>query len=226
MAGPGGKTGCPGCRVPDPPRLATGATSERADNGRVWVLPLGLPAVSGRVPILVNEPAEDVDAVDTLCRPRRHGRRLDGLRHGEAEAAVRPGGVVVRQIGGQHAVQVPAVEDQDPVQALGPNGPHPPLGIRQLGYGGHFFTKSRRYTTTFRIIRAARRTWVRRQADLDTEATNATEVVITSWAFGGVGWRTTGDALLAQTSATLARERRRIAREELVGAYGRRVGNG
>jgi hypothetical protein len=86
----------------------------------------------------------------------------------------------------------------------------------QLGYGGHFFTKSRRYTATFHLIRAARRTWVRRQADLDTEATNAAEVVITSWAFAGIGWRTTGDALLAQTSAALARERRRIAREEAV----------
>jgi Replication initiator protein, pSAM2 len=86
----------------------------------------------------------------------------------------------------------------------------------QLGYGGHFFTKSRRYTATFRVIRAARRAWVRRQADLDTEATNATEVVITSWSFVGIGWQTTGDALLAQTSAALARERRRIAREEAV----------
>jgi hypothetical protein len=85
----------------------------------------------------------------------------------------------------------------------------------QLGYGGHFFTKSRRYTATFHVIRAARRTWVRRQADLQTEAAIAAEVVITSWSFAGIGWRTTGDALLAQTSAALARERRRIAREEL-----------
>lgn len=88
----------------------------------------------------------------------------------------------------------------------------------QLGYGGHFFTKSRRYTATFHVVRAARRTWVRRQADLDTEATNATEVVITSWSFVGIGWQTTGDALLAQTSAAVARERRRIAREEAVSA--------
>ncbi len=98
--------------------------------------------------------------------------------------------------------------------AAGPDWQRMRRWAHQLGYGGHFFTKSRRYTTTFRIIRAARRTWVRRQADLDTEATNAAEVVITSWAFAGIGWRTTGDALLAQTSAALARERRRIAREE------------
>ncbi len=88
----------------------------------------------------------------------------------------------------------------------------------QLGYGGHFFTKSRRYTVTFRTIRTARRTWIRRQADLDAEATSEAEVVVTSWTFVGVGWRTTGDALLAQTSAALARERRRIAREEAASA--------
>ena len=93
----------------------------------------------------------------------------------------------------------------------------------QLGYGGHFFTKSRRYTVTFRVIRAARRTWVRRQADLDAEATNETELVVTSWAFVGIGWRTTGDALLAQTSAALARERRRIAREELISQERRHI---
>jgi len=58
----------------------------------------------------------------------------------------------------------------------------------QLGYGGHFFTKSRRCTATFRVIRTARRTWIRRQADLDTEATNDAAVVVTSWPFLGIGW--------------------------------------
>ena len=86
----------------------------------------------------------------------------------------------------------------------------------QLGYGGHFFTKSRRYTATFRAVRAVRRTWIRRHADLDTQATDDAAVVVTSWAYLGIGWRTTGDALLAQTSAALARERRRIAREEAI----------
>jgi hypothetical protein len=33
-----------------------------------------------------------------------------------------------------------------------------------LGYRGHFTTKSRRYSTTMRALRAARRDWQRRQA--------------------------------------------------------------
>jgi hypothetical protein len=36
----------------------------------------------------------------------------------------------VPQVGAQHTVQVPAITDQNPVQALGSDGPHPPLGIR------------------------------------------------------------------------------------------------
>lgn len=102
--------------------------------------------------------------------------------------------------------------------AAGPEWERMRRWAHQLGYGGHFFTKSRRYTATFHAIRAARPTWVRRQADLDTEATSVAEVVITSWAYVGIGWRTSGDALLAQTSAALARERRRIAREEAAAA--------
>ena len=32
-----------------------------------------------------------------------------------------------------------------------------------LGYGGHFATKSRRYSTTMRALRKARRDWHSRQ---------------------------------------------------------------
>ena len=46
---------------------------------------------------------------------------------------------------------------------------------------------------------------------------------IIAYAFAGIGWRTTGDALLAQTSAALARERRRIAREELISQERRHI---
>src|SRR6266550_7006961 len=60
---------------------------------------------SGRAPVLVNEPAEDVDAFDPPGRPRCYDRRRCGLRHGEVEAAVRPGGVVP-QVGAQHTVEV------------------------------------------------------------------------------------------------------------------------
>jgi hypothetical protein len=87
-----------------------------------------------------------------------------------------------------------------------------------LGYGGHYFTKSRRYSTTFGALRAARTSWRRaRFLEHDQAAVHTAEtaVVLTELAFVGIGWHTTGDALLANTAAALAREHRRAAREEI-----------
>ncbi|MGW0807975.1 replication initiator [Nonomuraea sp. NPDC002799] len=94
-----------------------------------------------------------------------------------------------------------------------------------LGFGGHFFTKARRYSTTFAALRAARVRYRRaqdtgteyapdafhRQADLDDETT----LIIGDLTYAGSGWKTTGDALLANTAAAQAREYTRAGREEL-----------
>ena len=82
-----------------------------------------------------------------------------------------------------------------------------------LGFGGHFGTRSRRYSTTLRALRAARRTWRRRE--LASEADDETTLVVGSWTYAGSGWRTNADALLATSAAARARERRRTARDEL-----------
>ena len=84
-----------------------------------------------------------------------------------------------------------------------------------LGYRGHFATKSRRYSTTMRVLRAARRDWHRRQHPLAREYRDKTIVITeTELEWAGRGWRTTGDALLALSAAARAREHRRVAREE------------
>ena len=86
-----------------------------------------------------------------------------------------------------------------------------------LGFGGHFLTKSRRYSITFRILRDNRVVY-RRHADQppnsDTPAPETT-LVVSFLTFGGAGWHTTGDALLANTAAAMARERHRAGREEI-----------
>ena len=84
-----------------------------------------------------------------------------------------------------------------------------------LGYRGHFATKSRRYSTTMRALRAARRDWHRRQQPNYRLYRDKTVVTETELEWAGRGWRTTGDALLALSAAARAREHRRIAREEL-----------
>ena len=84
-----------------------------------------------------------------------------------------------------------------------------------LGYRGHFATKSRRYSTTMRALRAARRDWRRRQHPLARHGGDKTIVTITDLRWDGRGWRTTGDALLALSAAARAREHRRVAWEEM-----------
>jgi hypothetical protein len=96
-----------------------------------------------------------------------------------------------------------------------------------LGFGGHFLTKARRYSVTFGSLRQARITYRRhqetgpdyaspeRQDELDEETT----VVLASLSFAGTGWQTFGDALLANTAADLARQRRDTAREELADGF-------
>jgi hypothetical protein len=101
-------------------------------------------------------------------------------------------------------------------------GPHPHEDFKalrrwahMLGYGGHFATKSRRYSTTMRALRAARRDWQRRQHPHAQRYRDHTIITVTDLEWAGRGWRTTGDALLALSAAARAREQRRIAREEM-----------
>jgi hypothetical protein len=92
-----------------------------------------------------------------------------------------------------------------------------------LGFGGHWSTKSRRYSTTFTVLRRARVAFARRRRARDgipldawgrPEDDQAVEVVA-SWVFVGSGYETEGERWLALSAAARARERRRIAREEL-----------
>jgi hypothetical protein len=91
-----------------------------------------------------------------------------------------------------------------------------------LGFRGHCFTKSRRYSTTFGTLRRARHEhvlerlhrggsrdpWGRPWRDGQT-------IEDKRYAFTGTGYRTLGDAWLAESGAAQARERRRLARKEL-----------
>ncbi len=85
-----------------------------------------------------------------------------------------------------------------------------------LGFGGHFLTKSRRYSITFRILRDARTVWRRTEhTDSDAQASSGdTTVLIGYLSFAGSGWNTPGDELLAHTAAESHRRRQAIAREE------------
>jgi hypothetical protein len=96
-----------------------------------------------------------------------------------------------------------------------------------LGFGGQFLTKSDHYSIRFYDLRQVRVTYRRQQdpgpehgpiraADhLDYETT----LIVGTLTYAGTGWRTTGDALLANTAADQARKRRDAGREELAHEY-------
>ena len=98
-----------------------------------------------------------------------------------------------------------------------------------LGFGGHFLTKARRYSIRFRDLRQARITY-RRSQDTGPEhgpirtadhTDEETILIVGTFTYAGTGWKTSGDALLANTAADQARKRREAGREELADEYNR-----
>ncbi|HEX8345164.1 MAG TPA: replication initiator [Actinoplanes sp.] len=100
--------------------------------------------------------------------------------------------------------------------------PTPYLRLRRwahmLGFGGHFLTKSRRYSITFAMLRDQRVTFRRHQTTGPEQAdptAEPTTLVVNFLQFVGAGWQTPADAMLANTSAAMAREHQQTAREAL-----------
>jgi hypothetical protein len=92
-----------------------------------------------------------------------------------------------------------------------------------LGFGGHWSTKSRRYSTTMTVLRRARVAFAKRRRARDGVPLDAwgrpeddqAVIVVASWVYVGSGYETEGERWLALSAAARAREQRRIAREEL-----------
>jgi hypothetical protein len=92
-----------------------------------------------------------------------------------------------------------------------------------LGFGGHWSTKSRRYSTTFTVLRRARVAFAKRRRAKDgvpldawgrPEDDQAVEV-IASWVYVASGYANEGERWLALSAAARAREQRRLAYEDL-----------
>ena len=85
-----------------------------------------------------------------------------------------------------------------------------------LGFRGHWLTKSRRYSTTFAALRAARSDWHTHHDPAGTDARGGPEdtVSVGHWRYAGTGWSSEGDAWLAATAAARRAEGRRTARQE------------
>jgi hypothetical protein len=122
--------------------------------------------------------------------------------------------------------------DTEPASTSNPN-PYARLRrwAHMLGFGGHFLTKARRYSTTFGELRAARIAYRRHEpqalSDAHPHAVTVAEhlqpettLLIGTLTFAGVGWHNHGDALLANTAAALARARQQAGHEEIAHELG------
>jgi hypothetical protein len=86
----------------------------------------------------------------------------------------------------------------------------------QFGFGGHCFTKSRRFSTTFKALREARAMYAasRSEAAVDAAAKSDHNLIrLRVWRYAGRGYPKSGDALLAASSHARSREHRRLARD-------------
>lgn len=84
----------------------------------------------------------------------------------------------------------------------------------QYGYGGHITTKSRRFSVTMGFLRLQRTIWRRTEGHPHTWDDQQADLVIYELGYQATGWHTTGDALLANTAAALAREYAETSRLE------------
>jgi hypothetical protein len=89
------------------------------------------------------------------------------------------------------------------------------LGLRRhahrLGYGGHFLSKSRNYSTTFSELREARALW---QEDRRTGAASTQGLTEGRWRAVGSGWANQGEELFAGCQQRQRDEDRREAEFE------------
>jgi hypothetical protein len=137
-----------------------------------------------------------------------------------------------RRLGGddlEHLDKLPA-HVAELVRAAWALGGRPELGslrlrawAHMLGFGGHWSTKSRRYSTTFTVLRRARVAFAKRRRARDGVPLDAwgrpeddqAVIVVASWVYVGAGYETEGERWLALSAAARAREQRRVAWEEL-----------
>ncbi|HVX20166.1 MAG TPA: replication initiator [Acidimicrobiales bacterium] len=82
-----------------------------------------------------------------------------------------------------------------------------------LGYGGHFLTKSRRYSTTFAALRGARADWQAARRRTDPLSSDRSELEA-HWRPVGFGWANRGEAWFAGYQHRNRMDERRTAAED------------
>jgi hypothetical protein len=85
-----------------------------------------------------------------------------------------------------------------------------------LGYGGHFLSKSRRYSTSFGALKADRVAWRSQQRHGVATADHSVEA---RWQAVGIGWASAGETLFAGFQQRQRATEMRLANEEWYGRH-------
>jgi len=88
----------------------------------------------------MDESAEQIAAVEASRRCLR--RWFGAVRREQLESAVWPVLVVVAPVDAEHVLEMAAAEDEDPIETVGANRAHPPLGegvcVRRLHWAADY----------------------------------------------------------------------------------------
>jgi hypothetical protein len=227
--------GCPSCVAPPPPGF-TAELLEAAVRTAAEAVAVPCPAVNDDQDVtLIARWGEQLDVrhiTEAADEGKLSAEQVAGYVAKYATKATEALGVTLDHRVGEvelEGLEVPA-HVAELVRACWELGSRPGLGelrlrkwAHMLGFGGHFSSKSRRYSTTLGALRRARVAYAIRRRHGDTLPLDAwgrpqedqAVLVVASWAYLGSGYQSTGEAWLAASAAARAREERRVAREEL-----------
>jgi hypothetical protein len=226
---------CAGCLAP-PPEPFTAALLEDALRQAVPTLRVPCPPVDGG-PDRYARWGEQLDVRNITSNSDQAGElsaaQVAGYIAKYATKATESFGAGLdRRIGADdldHLDGLPA-HVAELVRAAWELGGRPQLGglrlrawAHMLGFRGHWSTKSRRYSTTFTVLRRARVAFAKRRRANDGVPLDAwgrpeddqAVIVIATWVYVGSGYATEGERWLALSAAARAREQRQVAHEEL-----------
>jgi hypothetical protein len=225
---------CPGCLAP-PPEHFTGELLEAAVRQAAATVAVACPSLGDDQAVTLTAGWGEQLDVRHICGDE--GGELSAEQVAGYVAKYATKGAEALGVTLDHRVRVEDLEGLEVpahvaelVRACWELGARPSLvGLRlrswahMLGFGGHFATKSRRYSTTLGALRRARVAYVIRRRRGDTLSLDAwgrpeddqAVIVVATWRYAGKGYQTTGEAWLAASAAARAHEERRIAREEL-----------
>jgi hypothetical protein len=198
----------------------------RASAIGVDALALAVHLVANRVqapnPYRADRPIRWGDQVDVVPVAADHRRAVAGYLAKYATKSTDDVGVLDHRLRSGSAGRLPLPDHlRRMVEAAWGLGGQPELAhlnlrrwAHTLGYRGHWLTKSQSWSTTFTALRQARHGWRLGQENIADRDGSGGLVALENWEYVGIGHGNAGETWLANSTALLAQQHRRLAWEE------------